>query len=97
MYLNSNNNNIHQSQFIEKIAILRVTKNDLGETFLAASQGKRFPPQDPYFLKMVKSTGLLIFQVLLGPVNPILKKWSVTLILGAETGFEIACITYITY
>ena len=43
MYLNSNNHNLHQSQFIEKIEILKEkpknkTKNDLEEKFLAESQ-----------------------------------------------------------
>ena len=57
---------------------------------------KEIPPQDSYLKKMVKSTRLLIFQVLSGPLNPILKKWVVTLILGEETGFDIACIAYIT-
>ena len=36
---------------------------------------KEIPPSGPlFFLKMVKSTGLLIFLVLLDPLNPILKK-----------------------
>ena len=44
MYLNSNNHNLHQSQFIEKIEILKEkpkneTKNDLEKKFLAESQG----------------------------------------------------------
>ena len=51
MYLNSNNHNLHQSTFIEKIEILRETKNDLGKTFLAESQGNlndknRLPKKD---------------------------------------------------
>ena len=52
---------------------------------------RKSPLRTPIFKKTVKSTGLLKFLVLSDPLNPILKKnWVVTLILGAETGFEIA-------
>ena len=62
---------------------------------MAFKRTKRESPLRTHiFKKTVKSTGLLKFLVLSDPLNPILEKnWVVTLILGAEIGFEMTCIS----
>ena len=58
---------------------------------------KGFPPQDPYFLKNGQINRVTNFSSTFGPIESDSEKnWVVTLILGEETGFEIACIAYIT-
>ena len=58
---------------------------------------KEIPPQDPYFLKNGQINRVTKFSSTFGPTESDSEKnWVVTLILGEEIGFEIACITYIT-
>ena len=61
------------------------------------SELKGVPPQDPYFLKNGQINRVTKVSSTFGPTESDSEKnWVVTLILGEETGFEIACITYIT-
>ena len=65
--------------------------------FTLYARAKRFPPQDPYFLKNGQINRVTNFSSTFGPTeSDSEKKWVVTLILGEETGFEIAYIGYIT-
>ena len=60
-------------------------------------KSKGSPPQDPYFLKNGQINRVTKFSsTSRSTESDSEKNWVVTLILGAETGFEIACITYIT-
>ena len=59
---------------------------------------KGFSPQDPYFKKNGQINRVTNFSSTFGPTESDSEKKNlvVTLVLGEETGFEIACIAYIT-
>ena len=59
---------------------------------------KEIPPSGPlFFFKNGQINRVTNFSSTFGPTESDSEKnWVVTLILGAEIGFEIACIAYIT-
>ena len=58
---------------------------------------KGSPPQDPCFLKNGQINRVTKVSSTFRPTeSDSEKKWVTCLILGEETGFEIACIAYIT-
>ena len=62
-----------------------------------ACNSKRVPPQDPYYFKNGQINRITKVSSTFRPTESDSEKnWVVTWILGAETGFEITCITYIT-